>query len=470
MTIRASYRHPRASQYRATGGPWDVPTLPKVIGTSPALAHGLRAAGIRSGDIVSWQAPNWPEIPELLRACWQLGAIAAPIHHQAGPAELHRLRAQLDPAMFLARDELRERVATLSAGGEYHHVHARPSDVAVVLWTGGSEGDAKGVLHTHRGLAHKALTMVGAHDLGPVDVVLMPAPLAHISGVLNGVLVPGAARMRTVLMERWDPEHALTLIERENVTFMVGPPTFFVGLMGAPGFDARRVASLRLVSSGGAGVSPEFVAAATDRLGARVKRSYGSTEAPTVTTSTATDPSTRCAGTDGRVVGDTALRIGSDGELLLQGPELFAGYLDPAQTGAALTRGWFHTGDLATLDDGWLTIVGRKKDVIIRGGENIAAAEIERIVESHPSVREAVAIGEPDARLGERVCVFFVGDPEFDLAECRRWFDGAGIARFKTPERIEHLGKMPTLPAGKIDRGALRQQARRSGPTAHPPV
>lgn len=458
VRLRPTYRHPRAAQYRAPGGPWVVPTLPEVVGTSPALAHGLRAAGVRSGDTVSWQAPNWPEVVELLRACWQLGAVAAPIHHQAGPTELHRLRSLLDPAVFFARDELRERVAMLSAGGEHHQLHARPSDVAVVLWTGGSEGEAKGVLHTHRGLAHKTRTMVRAHDLTRADVVLMPAPLAHISGVLNGVLVPGAAGMRTVLMERWDPEHALALIERERVTFMVGPPTFFVGLMDTPGFDPRRVASLRLISSGGAGVSPDFVTDATDRLGARVKRSYGSTEAPTVTTSTATDPPARCAQTDGHVVGETVLRIASDGELLLQGPELFAGYLDPPQTEAAMTRGWFHTGDLATLDDGWLTIVGRKKDIIIRGGENIAAAEIERVVQSHPSVREAVAVGEPDARLGERVCVYFVGDPGFDLAECGRWFDAAGIARFKTPERVEHLWAMPTLPAGKIDRAALRNR------------
>ncbi|MBK5289340.1 MAG: AMP-binding protein [Acidimicrobiia bacterium] len=456
MTLRPTYRHPRAAAYRAVGGPWDVPTLPNLVGGAPQLAGGLRNLGIRRGDVVAWQAPNVPEVAELYRACWQLGAVAAPIHHQASEAEVSRLLDRLGPALFVARDELRVRVAALADGPPYPTVHARPTDLAAVLWTGGSEGIPKGVLHTHRGLAHKATTMVRAHGLTPADVVLMPAPLAHISGLLNGVLVPGAAGMRTVLMERWDPEHALTIIEREHVSFMIGPPTFFVGLVDVGSFARERVTSLRLVSSGGAGVTSDFVESAREQLGAHVKRSYGSTEAPTITTSTSDDPLDRATHTDGRVVGSTALKIATDGELLVQGPELFAGYLDASQTQAAVTRGWFHTGDLATIDDGWLTIVGRKKDIIIRGGENIAAAEVERIVAAHPAVREVAAVGEPHDRLGERVCVFVVGDATFDLAQCRHWFESRGVAKFKTPERVEHVDTMPTLPAGKIDRATLR--------------
>ncbi len=433
--------------------------MPALVGTEPAVAYGLRAAGVRRGDVVAWQAPNWPEVAALYRACWQLGAIAAPLHHQATSAEVTRLAANLDPKLFLGSDEIRTQVAVWQSGDGYPGVDARRSDVAAVLWTGGSEGVPKGVLHTHRGLIHKARTMAHAHGLGPTDAVLMPAPLAHISGLLNGVLVPAAAGMRSVLMERWSPEAALELIEREHITFMIGPPTFFVGLMESPDFNPMRVESLRLVSSGGAGVTPAFVEDATVRLSATVKRSYGSTEAPTLTTSTATDPLTRARDTDGRVVDGATLRIAGDGELVVQGPELFAGYLDADQTRAAVTNGWFHTGDLATLDDGWLTIVGRKKDVIIRAGENISASEIERVLEAHPAVREAVAVATPDARLGEQVCVFVVGDPTFDLDTCRAWFETQGVARFKTPERIEHVERLPTLPAGKVDRAALRATA-----------
>ncbi|MGZ4677674.1 MAG: class I adenylate-forming enzyme family protein [Acidimicrobiia bacterium] len=457
--IRATYRHPRAADYRAPGGAWDVPTLPGVVGRAADLAGGLRAAGVRHGDVVAWQSPNRPEVAALFRACWQLGAVAAPIHHLAGEREVTRLVDRLAPRLFLPADDLVERTAALRTGAPFDGIRARGADAAVVIWTGGSEGEPKGVVHTHRGLAHKARTMARVHGLGPDDAVLMPAPLAHISGLLNGVLVPGAAGMRTVLMERWDPDLALDLIEREHITFMIGPPTFFVGLLAAPRFAPTRVASLRLVSSGGAGVTPAFVADAAARLDATVKRAYGSTEAPTVTTAFAGDPIERATTTDGRVVGAAELRLAPDGELLVRGPELFAGYLDAAQTRDAVSRGWFHTGDLATLDDGWLTIVGRKKDVIIRAGENIATAEVERVVESHPSVREAAAVGEPDDRLGERVCVFVVVDPAappFDLAECARWFARAGVARFKTPERVEVVATMPTLAAGKVDRAALR--------------
>jgi acyl-CoA synthetase (AMP-forming)/AMP-acid ligase II len=241
--------------------------------------------------------------------------------------------------------------------------------------------------------------------------------------------------------------------------------------MDAPGFSPARVESLRLVSSGGAGVTPAFVDEASQRLGARVKRTYGSTEAPTITTSTPRDSVRRARETDGRATGVAELRVsdpvtgreqpvGESGELWLRGPELFAGYTDREQTRAAISKGWFRTGDLATVDaDGWLTIVGRIKDVIIRGGENIAAAEVEGVLEAHPMVRQAVAVGFPDDRLGERVCAFVVASGPFDLDACRAWFERQGVARFKTPERVVRVDELPLLAAGKPDRAALRARA-----------
>ena len=135
------------------------------------------------------------------------------------------------------------------------------------MFTSGSTGEPKAVLHTHRGLAHKALTMVDVHDLSSDDAVLMPAPLAHISGLLNGVLVSGAAGMRTVLMDKWDPEQGLNLIEEERVSFMIGPPALFTGLMSVPSFSRERVASMRVISTGAMGVTPEFVTAAHEGFG-----------------------------------------------------------------------------------------------------------------------------------------------------------------------------------------------------------
>jgi cyclohexanecarboxylate-CoA ligase len=461
--LRATYRHPGAREYRQRGGAWDVPTLDTLLaandsqpsaGAIARVAGGLRAQGVRRGDIVSWQLPNSDDAVLLYRACWRLGAVAGPIHHQAGAPEVTRMLGVLEPTVVV------EPGGPLPSGPPVVQSAARPSDLAVALFTGGSSGTPKAVMHTHRGLAHKTTTMVAVHGLRSRDAVLMPAPLAHVSGLLNGLLVPGAAGMRAVLMARWDPDRALELIETQRISFMVGPPTFFIQLMGTSGFTLERVGSLRLVSSGGAGVTPSFVTEATERLGARVKRSYGSTEAPTVTSSTSRDPVRRARETDGRPVGQCQLSVAPDGELLLRGPELFAGYADPADTRAAIVRGWFATGDLATVDDhGWLTIVGRKKDLIIRGGENIATAEVEDALVAHPEIREAAAVGYPDDVLGERVCAFVISDGPFDLEQCRAWFAARGIARFKTPERVLRVDAFPVLAAGKIDRAALRQIA-----------
>jgi cyclohexanecarboxylate-CoA ligase len=302
--------------------------------------------------------------------------------------------------------------------------------------------------------------MAEVHGLTPDDAILMPAPLAHISGLLNGVTVPGVVPMKTVLMAKWDPVEALKLIERERITFMIGPPTFFISLMGARGFSSDAVASLRVVSSGGAGVTAAFVDEASARLGCIVKRTYGSTEAPTITTSQPGDDPVRARTTDGRPTGAVEIRIDTNGEVLVRGPELFTGYLDATQDEIAFTDDrWFRTGDLGRLDDGWLTITGRIKDVIIRGGENIAVAEVEGALEAHPSVRQAVAIGVPHERLGEQVVAFLLLVPgaAFDLEECRRWFESQGVARFKTPERVIVVEEIPVMAAGKPDRDALRR-------------
>jgi acyl-CoA synthetase (AMP-forming)/AMP-acid ligase II len=511
VTLHPTYAHPRARDYRRPGGPWDGPSLDARLsaagaagsgaelvdgsaGSDPdgarldgaavrarvaALAGGLREVGVRRGSVVAWQLPNWHEAVLLYRACWRLGAIAAPLHHQAGARDVERMLDVLDAKLVLSADDVRgsdrRRFGQLSDGQPVTRSAARASDLAVALFTSGSTGEPKAALHTQRGLAYKGRVMAEAHALRASDTILMPAPLAHISGLLNAVLVPGLVPMPAVLMDRWSPDGALDVIERERISFMIGPPTFFVGLTGAPGFAPGRVASLRLVSSGGAGVTPAFVSAASEALGCRVKRTYGSTEAPTVTTSTADDPAERGRDTDGRAVGEVELRVsdtdtgrelatGAVGELWLRGPELFVGYARRDQTRGAVHRGWFRTGDLASVDDeGWLTVAGRIKDVIIRAGENIAVAEVESILEAHPRVRQAVAVGYPDDLLGERVCAFVVAAGRFELVDCHAWFEQRGVARFKTPERVVQLHELPLLAAGKPDRAVLRVRAARAG-------
>ncbi len=511
MTLRPTYRQADATRYLRPGGAWDVPTLDQLLSSGrhasrtavvdgevsldaasleravAALAGSLRSLGVGRGDVVAWQLPNWWEAVVLFRAAWRCGAVAAPIHHQVGPAEAERMIQYLQPVVSLAAagmpvGELAPAISVRGADAGFDDLlasglglesgRAKGVDLAVVLFTTGSTGDPKAVLHTHRALAYKARSMVRAHGLSGQDTALMPSPMAHVSGLLNGVLVPGTATMPVVLMEKWDPERGVRLVGRYSVSFMIGPPTLFLGMMAVPGMRSS-TKSLRVVSCGGTGVTPEFVDDARLQLGAMVKRTYGSTEAPTVTTCTATDDPDRARDTDGRSVGEAVIKLvepgttrqvrpGERGEVLLRGPELFVGYGQSDQTDQAVRRGWFATGDLGTLDEeGWLTIVGRCKDVIIRAGENIATAEVERLLELHPGVRQAVVVGCPDERLGERVAAFVVGDGGLDVEECRHWFSSKGVARFKTPELVVHVDEIPLLGIGKPDRATLRDRAAR---------
>ncbi|HEV3225449.1 MAG TPA: AMP-binding protein [Acidimicrobiales bacterium] len=416
------------------------------------VAGGLHSVGVGAGDAVCWQRPNVADGVVLYRSCWRLGAVPVPIHHLAGPRDRERVIETVAPT-FVVGDDLPTGDAITTICDE--------DGPGVVLFTSGSSGTPKGVVHTRGALAYKARLMAEMHGLTAEDSILMPAPLAHISGLLNGVTLPGVVGMKTVLMAKWEPAAALRLIERERITFMIGPPTFFVGMMSDPSFSSAAVRSLRLVSSGGAGVTPAFVDRASEAFDCVVKRTYGSTEAPTVTTSRPGDDRERARTTDGRPTGAVELRVDEvTGELLVRGPELFTGYLDQAQTDAAFTSdGFFRTGDIGRLDDGWLTITGRLKDIIIRGGENVAVAEVEGALELHPAVAHAVVIGVPHERLGEQVVAFvqLTAGARFDLDECRRSFTEQGLARFKTPEHVVVVDEIPMMAAGKPDRDALRR-------------
>lgn len=427
----------------------------QVGGRADLLVVQLRDGGVVAGDVVAWQLPNWWEAVALFHACWRLGAVAAPLHHRLSADEVDRLASRVG-ARVLARPG---RPLVLERLEDVTPVE-RPDDVAVLLATSGSTGAPKIVQHTSAGLAGKAATMVAAHGLTRRDTVLMPAPLAHISGLLNGVLLPGAAGMTTVLMDRWEPARAAQLIRSHDVTFMIGPPTFFVDLLELDDVPDN----LRLISSGGAAVTEAFVRRATEGFGAVVKRTYGSTEAPTVTTWHVGDPPDKAATTDGRptegvelkfvAYGATAAGTNLVNHLYVRGPELFVGYDDPEATEDALDEsGWFRTGDLASIDDdGWLTIHGRASDTIIRGGENISPAEVEAVCATLPGVRQVAVVGAPDERLGERVALVAVADRDVTVEEVREACLSAGLAPFKVPELVKVTTWIPTLAAGKPDR------------------
>ena len=270
--LRPTWVPEPARRYRRPGGPWDVPTLDTLISahggevvdgaTRLVGGRGRRARGrpspaacasgaSRRGDAVAWQVPNSLAAAVLTRACWRIGAVAAPVLHSFGAADVEAALGQIDPALVVElapeafSDPRRSPTPSGAPRCRAGSSPSRPSDVALVLFTSGSTGIPKAVLHTQRGLSWKASLMARVHGLGPADAVLMPAPMAHISGLLNGVLVPGAAGLRSVLVRRFDPEQALALVAHERIAFLAGPPTFFIAMARAladgPGVDVSSV-------------------------------------------------------------------------------------------------------------------------------------------------------------------------------------------------------------------------------------
>ena len=475
-----------------------------LVDRADALASGLSDLGITPGDAVAFQLPNWWETVVVLHAIARLGAIAVPIlpiHRQREMAFIlrqtgarllfipgryrscdHRdLAAALRPELpelaevVVVRDDAAEGMRVFaSLRGTSGTTPARaPGDVALVIYTSGTTADPKGALHSHRTLLAEARSLGPVHELSPRDTVLMPSPLTHISGIVHALLVPAALGSCAILMPRWDPTEALRLIAAERVTYMVGAPTFLRELAQHPALHAADVRSFRLFSCGGADVDPTLIAEAADRLGCIAKRVYGSTEFPTITTTGPDDPPARRVDSDGRPIGaaevrlvgddDTPVPVGREGEILARGPECFLGYLDGALNAESFTAdGWFRTGDLATLDDaGYLQITGRKKDIIIRKGENISARELEDLLAAHPSVAEVAVVGVPDATAGEIACAVVrlrPGHAALALPQVTEHLLARGLSKRKLPERLVITADFPRTASGKVLKRALRER------------
>jgi cyclohexanecarboxylate-CoA ligase len=340
-----------------------------------------------------------------------------------------------------------------------------------VLYTSGTSGRVKGVIHTHNTLRAEADGVERGHQCSAGDVMLLTMPLAHIGGVLYGILLPLTVGLRVVLMDTWDPEEAVRLTWRERVTVHPTVPVVAHGLLNAKSFRPAAVESMRLLTFGGARVTPADVRLAAEALGCWCKRSYGSTEMPTLTSGPRHDPAGRVATTEGQVLGASEIRIvddggadvadGSSGEIWCRGPELFVGYVDAGLNAEAFAPGgWYRTGDLGCLDgDGFLTVTGRKKDVIIRGGENISPQEVEAVLLEQPEVSEVAIVAMPDPTMGERACAFVIlTDPSFDFVTMVARVRASGLAAFKIPERLEVRPDLPRTPTGKIRKDVLRAE------------
>ena len=331
------------------------------------------------------------------------------------------------------------------------------------------------MLHSHDTLLAEARSLGPVHGLGPADTVLMPSPLTHISGIVHALLVPTVFGTTAVLMDRWDGAEGLRLIAAERVTYMVGAPTFLRDLAEQAGASGADTTSLRLFSCGGADVDPALVRTAAETLGCIAKRVYGSTEFPTITTTGPDDPPARRIDSEGRPIGAAEIRLvdddgksvptGREGDILARGPECFLGYRNPALNADAFTAdGWFRTGDLGTCDAaGYLRITGRRKDIIIRKGENISARELEDLLAEHPAVAEVAVVGVPDAAAGEIACAVLRVRPGMQapsLDEVGAYLTGHGLSRRKLPERVEVTDDFPRTASGKIQKRALRDRLR----------
>ncbi|MFY9586269.1 MAG: AMP-binding protein [Actinomycetota bacterium] len=469
------------------------------------VAGHLGARGIGPGDVVSWQLPNWWEAAVLHHAALRIGALPNPLNMIFRGRELRFVLGQARPALLvvpqrfrrfdhaalartLADEGLADRVAVVrgeSDGAEsidawlaepsQHEVAPplqRPSDAALLLYTSGTTSNPKGVLHSHETLLYEMDSLRAVHQISGEDCYLGGSPVTHIAGLVYGLLMPFALGTRTALLDRWEPGHALALIERVRATFQTGAPTFLQTLAEHPDVARRDLSSFRLFSTGGANIPTEPIRTAEARLGCTVKRAYGSTEVPTLTATAFDDPDDLRLGTDGRAISAAEMRIvgdgrdvsaGDEGEIWARTPEVFIGYRDPALDADAFDpEGWFRTGDLGRVDaDGYLRVTGRLKDVIIRGGENISVKEIEDLLAEHPSVADVAVVGMPDPVLGERACAFVAprrGADALTFEDMVTYLESREIARQKIPEKLVVRSRLPKTASGKVMKTSLRAE------------
>jgi acyl-CoA synthetase len=489
-------------------------TVGEVYEESLRVAGGLRALGLGPGDVVAFQLPNWVEAALTFYACAMLGVTLVPIVHFYGPKEVgfilrqSRARALVIVGRMGGRDYLSELATIRDSLDDLERVivvgpttdtdapgagdlgfddlrRADPIDgpaatdpdgPALVGYTSGTTADPKGVVHTHRTLGCEVRQLAG-HQSERDRANLTGAPVGHAIGMLAGLLCPLVSGRSLYLIDGWDPPAVLAAMVEEGIGAGNGSTYFFTSLLDCPGFGPEHVALMRFVGLGGSPI-PDAVAERADNLGISLVRAYGCTEHPSVTGSRHSDPRDKRIHTDGRPLEWVEVRtvdedgkdveVGQPGEIVTRGPDRFAGYTDPELTAAAVdAEGWFSTGDVGVLDpDGYLTITDRVKDIIIRGGENVSAAEVEQLLAHMEGVAEVAVVAAPDERLGEHGCAFFRmqdGAEAPDLAAVRAHLGAAGLARQKWPEELRSVADLPRTPSGKVQKFVLRQQLRAGG-------
>jgi acyl-coenzyme A synthetase/AMP-(fatty) acid ligase len=473
---------------------------------SNRLANALVSWGVAPGDVVSVQLPNWYETVVVQLGVLKAGGILNPLLPIYRANELsHVLTVGGAPVFFSARTyrgfdhaaqsaELTAQVASLGravivdepgrAGDRFRElleahsdqrpdVELAPAAPSELIFTSGTEARPKAVLHSEHTAEFSARAAASALGLGDDDVVWMPSPIGHSTGLNYGVRIALHHGVPLVLQDAWAADDAVALIEQLRCSYCVAATTFLSDVTQCARTRDVDLSSMRFFNSGGAPVPAELVRAG-EELGMSVLRLYGSTEVLVASWNRPESPDEKRWNTDGLPLDGIEVRIdpdaggdsaGAPGEILVRGPNTSIGFFaDPARTAATFQAdGWVRTGDLGVLDDdGYLTVVGRKKEIIIRGGLNIAPREVEALILRHPDVVEVAVVGIPEERLGERACacVVLAEGRVLELDDLVRFLVREGLAKFKLPELIARFEALPKTQTGKVQKFQLVDELR----------
>lgn len=477
-------------------------TFRQLQARASAIARTLVARGVQNGDAVAWMLPTGAEAIAVASAIWRIGAVSCPIVPISGVHEIAGIMDQIRPVAVITNAMVRGRSLADEIDVAMHDVghvpKARllengqvagwtcvtaagpgslpdsvkpgaPEDPSLVLFTSGTESAPKAAVHSVQGIAHEVRSTIAEWGITFRDRMFMASPMTHITGLLQGFLIPARAGAAAVLMDRWNAEEAVDLIERTGSSYMAGATPFLRELMGAYLTTGQGESSLRQYCCGGAAVPPQLIRDAAG-LGIAAYRAWGMTELPTSTLPNELDPLDARAATDGRLAPGVELRVlddngdpaapGETGALYLRGPELFLGYLQPEATERAMhPGGWYETGDVGSIDDaGYVRISGRTRDIINRGGEKFSAREIEELVGRHPDIDAVAVVAIPGGRLGEQIgAVVVSARTAFSVTEIAEFVATLGASRQKRPERLVLVPSIPTNSTGKVDKQALVQ-------------
>ncbi|HAI7790055.1 TPA: medium-chain fatty-acid--CoA ligase [Escherichia coli] len=475
------------------------------------LANWMLAKGIESGDRIAFQLPGWCEFTVIYLACLKIGAVSVPLLPSWREAELVWVLNKCQAKMFFAPtlfkqtrpvdlilplqnqlpqlqqivgvDKLAPATSSLSLSQIIADntplttaITTHGDELAAVLFTSGTEGLPKGVMLTHNNILASERAYCARLNLTWQDVFMMPAPLGHATGFLHGVTAPFLIGARSVLLDIFTPDACLALLEQQRCTCMLGATPFVYDLLNLLEKQPADLSALRFFLCGGTTI-PKKVARECQQRGIKLLSVYGSTESSPHAVVNLDDPLSRFMHTDGYAAAGVEIKVvddarktlppGCEGEEASRGPNVFMGYFDePELTARALDEeGWYYSGDLCRMDEaGYIKITGRKKDIIVRGGENISSREVEDILLQHPKIHDACVVAMPDERLGERSCAYVVlkaPHHSLSLEEVVAFFSRKRVAKYKYPEYIVVIEKLPRTASGKIQKFLLRKDIMR---------